>query len=108
MKRPVTAIRNIGPATETQFHAAGITSADEIEAMGCDAAYTILIKAGAKPHFMAYIALWMGLEGRPFNSITAEEKKGLKQRFETIKANSLKDTDGLEAFLDQIGIKPDP
>jgi hypothetical protein len=104
MTRPVTAIRNIGPATEKQFQAAGINTAEEIEDMGCDEAYAILIKHGAKPHFMAFVALWMGLEGRPFTSITPEEKVSLRERFDALKSSQAEQSSGLDAFLNEIGI----
>lgn len=104
MSRPVTAIRNIGPATEAQFASAGITTAEAVEELGCDAAYKVLIKAGAKPHFMAYVALWMGLHDRPFNSISAEEKAELRSRFDALKQQD--GGSGIEADLRALGIRP--
>ncbi|MEO1551128.1 MAG: TfoX/Sxy family DNA transformation protein [Pseudomonadota bacterium] len=104
MSRPVSAIRNIGPAMEQSFHAVGITSADEIEEMGADAAYQKLLAGGHRAHFIAYYALVMGLQGRPWNDLDADEKASLRKRFNALKATSAP-ASALERELDALGLR---
>jgi hypothetical protein len=112
MSRPVSSIRNLGPASEAAFARAGIHSAEALEALGADAAYERLLQSGAAPHFIGYYVLVMGLQGRPWNDCQGEEKKRLRLRFDAIKARVLadpskqKDRHRLEAVLDEIGLRP--
>lgn len=105
MSAPVSSIRNLGPAYEEACARAGIADADALRALGPDEAYSRLLKAGTKPHFIGYYVLVMGLQGRPWNDCKGEEKKALRQRFDAIKARSF--DAGLSAFeriLDEIGV----
>lgn len=105
MSRPVSAIPNLGPASEAAFARAGIRTAEEIHALGPDAAYLCLIRSGTQPHFIGYYALVMGLQGRPWNDCRGEEKKALRLRFDAIKAEGHdKGRSRLEAALDEIGV----
>jgi len=105
MPSPVLSIRNLGPASEAMFARAGIFSAEEIHALGADAAYMRLLQAGAAPHFIGYYVLVMGLQGRPWNDCKGEEKQALRARFDQIKAQSHdKGRSELEAALDRIGV----
>lgn len=102
---PVTAIKHIGPAQAEQMARAGITSASSLRAMGADAAYRAMVKAGTQPHFIGYYALHMALQGRPWNDCKGEEKTALRARFDRLKsetAETVSDS-ALERFLDQIG-----
>ncbi|MEM9267566.1 MAG: TfoX/Sxy family DNA transformation protein [Pseudomonadota bacterium] len=105
MTRPVRAIRNIGPAMEEAFHGVGITSAEEIEEMGVDAAYQKLLAGGHRPHFIAYYALVMGLQGRPWNDLGADEKASLRKRFDALKHVSAPQS-AFEREMDALGLKP--
>ena len=111
MTRPVSAIPNLGPASEAAFARAGIHSADEIEAMGADAAYLRLLQSGSQPHFIGYYVLVMGLQGRPWNDCQGAEKQALRARFDALKTQSAtqptqqKDRSRLEAIFDQIGLR---
>ncbi|MCT8328655.1 TfoX/Sxy family protein [Albidovulum sediminis] len=112
MTRPVSSIPNLGPATEAAFAKAGIHSAEEIEAMGADAAYERLLQAGTPPHFIGYYVIVMGLQGRPWNDCRGEEKARLRVRFDAIKARvaarpARAATDArFEAAMDVIGLRP--
>ncbi|MCV2864295.1 TfoX/Sxy family protein [Defluviimonas sp. WL0075] len=112
MPRPVSSIPNLGPASEAAFARAGIHSAEEIEALGPDAAYESFLRAGNPPHFIGYYVLVMGLQGRPWNDCQGEEKAALRRRFDAIKArvaarpSSAMIDAKLEAVLDEIGIRP--
>jgi DNA transformation protein and related proteins len=108
MMEPVSSIRNIGPATEAAFARAGITSAEEVRAMGADAAYAALLAVGERAHFIAYYVLVMGLQGRPWNDCTGAEKDALRARFDELKVAHAPQAgpDGIEAILDQIGVIP--
>lgn len=110
MASPISSIPNLGPATEGYFRKAGITSAEEIRAMGADEAYLRWLQAGLPPHFIGYYALVMGLQGRPWNDCQGEEKKALRARFDALKAlaagSSEKGRSDLEAALDRIGVIP--
>lgn len=81
---PVTSIRNIGPATAEAFRRAGIDSAEGLRALGAEAAYARLLAAGERPHFIAFYALAMGLQGRPWNDCRGSEKAALRARFDAL------------------------
>jgi hypothetical protein len=114
--RPVTAIKNLGPATAEAFAQAGIHSADEIEAMGPDAAYLAYLGAGHRPHFIFYYAMVMGMQGRKWNDCKGAEKDALRIRFDAIKDAATKAQTGgayqkgrtnsaaLEKFFNQVGL----
>jgi hypothetical protein len=108
MSEPVSTIPGIGPATEAQFVRAGITSAAALRAMGADAAYLRLIETGVSPHFIAYYALVMGLQGRPWNDCRGAEKVALRARFDALKsaaaAGGGQGQRRLEAALDALGV----
>lgn len=84
---------------------AGIASAEELRALGADAAYARLLQHGTKPHFIGYYVLVMGLQGRPWNDCKGEEKKALRKRFDQIKAAAF-DEDGsaFEKAMNEIGV----
>lgn len=108
MSKPVSTIRNLGPASEASFARAGIGSAEELREIGADTAYARLLKAGSRPHFIGYYALVMGLQGRPWNDCRGEEKAALRHRFDAICAEAKGRQDparnALEAALDAIGV----
>ena len=87
MSLPVSSIRNLGPASDKDYGRAGITSADQLRALGPDEAYRRLLAAGSKPHFIGYYAMVMGLQGRPWNDCQGKEKTDLRRRFDAIKAS---------------------
>ena len=104
----ITTIRNLGPASAEAFGKAGITMAEEVQAMGADAAYARLLANGSRPHFIGYYVLVMGLQGRPWNDCKGVEKAHLRQKFDEIVARHF-DTDraALESFMNEIGlVKP--
>lgn len=101
----LTSIKNIGPAFEAGLKAAGITTAEQLYAMGADAAYAKMLENGTKPHFIGYYVLHMALQGRPWNDCKGEEKKALRKSFDAIKAQSFdQDLSELEQILDSIGV----
>ena len=125
---PVSSIPNLGPAAVVSYGRAGIHDAGALRALGADDAYKRVLLAGARPHFMAYCALALGLQGRPWTDARAPEKKELKKRFTAIKrAAKVKSTRALareaekkavggrlnddearlrlEAALDQFGVR---
>ena len=110
MSKPVSTIRNLGPASEASFPRAGIGSAEELREIGADTAYARLLKAGSRPHFIGYYALVMGLQGRPWNDCKGREKAELRNRFERICAAAPPPSiQGLPAelsrFLDTYGLR---
>lgn len=115
---PLTDVVNVGPSFEKAFLRAGIGSAEELRALGADAAYERLLEAGDRPHFIAYYSLVLGLQGRPWTDCTAAEKPALRARFDTIKTNAPRNpavrggTGGpdaaLEAMLDAMGVRATP
>ncbi|MBD0864385.1 MAG: TfoX/Sxy family DNA transformation protein [Rhodobacteraceae bacterium] len=109
MSYPVSSIRNLGPAYEAACARAGIHNAEALRELGADAAYARMIETGLKPHFIGYYVLVMGLQGRPWNDCKGDEKKALRKRFDTIKANhTLAETHEMAAALDAIGVRVQP
>ncbi|WP_294610922.1 TfoX/Sxy family protein [Roseovarius sp.] len=107
MPSPVSSIRNLGPATDAVYAKAGITSAEQLRDLGPDAAYEKLLQSGARAHFIAYYAMVMGLQGRPWNDCQGAEKTALRARFDAIKARvAASDTapqSEIEEILNRIG-----
>lgn len=105
MSDPVSSIRNLGPASDAVYTRAGIETAEQLRALGPDAAYRRLLQSGSKPHFIAYYAMVMGLQGRPWNDCQGDEKIALRVRFDAIKSGGHdKGRSDLEAALDMIGV----
>ena len=101
----ISTIHNLGPAMEEAFAKVGITSAEELRALGTDAAYERLLRNGVRPHFIGYYVIEMGLQGRPWNDCKGKEKEALRKRFDGIKARAHdKGRSELEAALDMIGV----
>ena len=101
----LTSIKNIGPAFEIALKSAGITTAEELRALGADAAYAKMLEGGSKPHFIGYYVLHMALQGRPWNDCKGDEKKALRKQFDKIKAGSFDEARSeLEQFLNKIGV----
>lgn len=105
MSEPVSSIRNLGPASDAVYARAGIKTAEQLRSLGPDAAYHKLLQSGSKPHFIAYYAMVMGLQGRPWNDCQGDEKTALRARFDALKAGGHdKGRSELEAALDMIGV----
>jgi len=105
MNTPVSTIPNLGPAMERDCARAGITSAEELRALGADIAYGRMITTGLRPHFIGYYVLVMALQGRPWNDCKGAEKAALRVRFDALKETHLNtDLRHLEAVLDAIGV----
>jgi hypothetical protein len=105
MATPVSSIRNLGPAFEQSCARAGIHSAEELRALGADAAYAQLLRHGTRPHFIGYYVLVMALQGRPWNDCQGDEKKALRKTFDALKAEM--SDPGLSAFekvMNEIGV----
>jgi len=106
MADPVSSLRNLGPAMDAACAKAGIHSADDLRALGPDAAYAKLLANGTKPHFIGYYVLVMALQGRPWNDCQGDEKKALRKRFDALKAARPQDqTSDLDRMLDEIGVR---
>lgn len=107
---PISSIPNLGPATEAAFARAGIRSAEDLRALGADAAYLRLLEAGERPHFIPYYVLHMALQGRPWNDCRGEEKAALRARFDAIKATAARaeaaPDRALDAFMRDFGLLP--
>ncbi len=107
MADPVSSIRNLGPASDAAFARAGINSAEEVRALGADASYAKLLKSGARPHFIGYYVIVMGLQGRPWNDCQGAEKAALRKKFDLLKRKHASDATpevAIERILDQIGV----
>ena len=110
MSDPVSSIRNLGPASDAAFASAGLFTAEDVRALGADDAYARLLAGGARPHFIGYYALVMGLQGRPWNDCQGDEKVALRKRFDALKtaakpkSEDPKPDDGFDRFLDEIGL----
>ncbi|MEO0386687.1 MAG: TfoX/Sxy family DNA transformation protein [Pseudomonadota bacterium] len=106
----LTEVRNIGPKMAAQLRAVGIDTAEDLRALGADAAYLKMLAAGERPHFIAYYVLCLGLQGRPWNDLGAEEKATLRRRFDALKAqagpkNAARSE--LEEALNRLGVVPE-
>lgn len=82
----ISTIRNLGPASEASFAEAGLTTAEELHALGAHEAYRRLLASGQPPHFIGYYVLVMALQGRPWNDCKGTEKAALRKKFDALKA----------------------
>lgn len=92
---------------QAAFQGVGITSAEELREIGPDAAYKRLLDGGERPHFIAYYALVMGLQGRPWNDCQGKEKAALRVRFDALTAKTTPSDDAFLRELDALGIRFD-
>lgn len=104
----VTTLRYIGPAMAQSLARADIHLADDLRQIGADEAYTRMMAAGTRPHFIGYYALVMALQGRPWRDCKGAEKAALRQRFDALPRGAAVAPDGLpdalSRFLNQIGV----
>jgi len=100
----ITTIRNLGPAMAEAFAGVGITTATDLREMGADVGYQQLLNAGHRAHFIAYYALVMGLQGRPWNDAKGAEKAALRVRFDALKARTQPGESALDRALAEIGV----
>jgi len=108
MNTPVSTIPNLGPAMERDCARAGITSAEELRALGADIAYGRMITTGLRPHFIGYYVLVMGLQGRPWNDCKGEEKKALRVKFDALKDHACYPVQSeFERMMNVIGVRND-
>ncbi|MBL4806626.1 MAG: TfoX/Sxy family protein [Rhodobacteraceae bacterium] len=106
MPEPVSAIRNLGPASEKLYANAGIPDAETLRGLGADKAYAQLLENGTRPHFIGYYALVMGLQGRPWNDCQGVEKDALRKQFDTIKSRAAsRPQSDIEKHLDKLGVR---
>ncbi|MGH1368891.1 MAG: TfoX/Sxy family protein [Maritimibacter sp.] len=104
MTTPVSSLPNLGPATDAVYEKVGIRNAETLRKLGADASYAKLLASGYRPHFIAYYALVMGLQGRKWTDCKGAEKDALRVKFDSLVAQSKPDEHGIEKMLDQIGV----
>lgn len=103
----VSTIRNLGPKVEQMFARAGIHSAEEIHDLGAEESYRRLLKAGTRPHFIGFYCLYLGLQNRPWNDLSPDEKTGLRKTFDDLVNNAKAEfgsRTALEVELDVLGV----
>jgi DNA transformation protein len=104
MNTPVSSLPNLGPATDAIYAKVGILSAETLRELGADGSYAKLLASGYRPHFIAYYALVMGLQGRKWTDCKGAEKAALREKFDALVKASKPDEHGIEKLLDQIGV----
>ena len=96
-------LKGIGPAMAAELARAGVRSVEALQETGVDAAYAAMLRAGVAPHFIAYYALHMALQGRPWNDCKGAEKEALRVRFDALKAGTAEQSE-MEMALDRLGV----
>ncbi len=77
-ERPISALKNLGPKSAALLRSAGISTVEELAAIGAVKAYVRvkhLPESSASRNLLWAMAA--GLEGRDWRSLTAEEKGSL-------------------------------
>ncbi len=103
----VSTIRNLGPKVEKMFARAGIHTAEEIHDLGAEEAYLRLLKAGIRPHFIGFYCIYLGLQNRPWNDLSPDEKVALRKTFDTLVEGAkaeFGDHSAIEAALNALGV----
>lgn len=90
---------------EQAFKGVGIDTAEQLRELGAVKAYQALLKGGSRPHFIAFYALEMALQGRPWNDCKSKEKEDLRKVFDALKSESFDDgASEFEKLMNQIGV----
>jgi hypothetical protein len=71
-------IKNFGPYMVKIMNAIGIHSKEELLNSSYTQIKNDLEKLGIKPHMNIFYSIEMGLQNRPWNSITSSEKREVK------------------------------
>lgn len=103
----VSTIRNLGPKVEQMFARAGVHTAEEIFELGAEEAYRRLLKAGVRPHFIGFYCIYLGLQNRPWNDLSPDEKLGLRRTFDSLVEGArteFGDRSAIEAELNVLGV----
>jgi hypothetical protein len=110
VSRPPSALRNLGPKSDAAFRRAGIETAEELLALGPEAAYARLLATGVRPHFAMFWALTFAIQDRPWTDLGPEEKRAMRARFDAVVARAIAGhapadaRDAIEAELDRFGV----
>ncbi len=105
MPTPISAIPNLGPATEAAFAGGHPPRPRSCATLARMTPISRCCATGTRPHFIGYYVLVMGLQGRPWNDCQGEEKAALRVRFDALKAQAqTKGRSELEAALDSLGV----
>lgn len=72
-------IKNFGPYMVKVMNLIGINSRENLLASDYKKIKKDLIKAGVNPHPNIFYSIEMGLQDRPWNEITSEEKNEIKK-----------------------------
>ena len=72
-------IKNFGPYMLKVMNLIGIHSKEDLMTSDYKTIKKNLIKAGVKPHLNIFYSIEMGLQGKSWNEITANEKKEIQR-----------------------------
>ncbi|MBM3413233.1 MAG: hypothetical protein FJY19_07665 [Bacteroidetes bacterium] len=72
-------IKNFGPYMLKVMNLIGIHSKEDLMTSDYKTIKKNLIKAGVKPHLNIFYSIEMGLQGKSWNEITADEKKEIQR-----------------------------
>jgi DNA transformation protein and related proteins len=72
-------IKNFGPYMVNIMHLIGIHSREDLMASDYQTIWKKLVKAGVNPHLNIFYSMEMGLQGRSWHEITADERHEIKK-----------------------------
>jgi hypothetical protein len=72
-------IKNFGPYMVTILHKIGIYTKEDLLNTDYKHIRDALVNKGIRPHLNIFFSIEMGLQGRVWSDITAQEKKELKE-----------------------------
>jgi hypothetical protein len=72
-------IKNFGPYMVTILHKIGIHTKEDLLNTDYKHIRDALVSKGIRPHLNIFYSIEMGLQGRVWSDITAQEKKELKE-----------------------------
>jgi DNA transformation protein len=78
-------IKNFGPYMIKIMNLIGINSREDLMASDYKTIKKNLINAGIKPHLNIFYSIEMGLQGKSWNEITANEKNEIQKILEDVK-----------------------
>ena len=77
-------IKNFGPYMVKIMNLIGINSREDLMASDYKTIKKNLINAGIKPHLNIFYSIEMGLQGKSWNEITANEKNEIQKILEDV------------------------
>jgi hypothetical protein len=83
-KKEIAEIKNIGPYSVKLLNSINIFSVEDLLNTSYLKIWNDLMESGVKPHLLMFDSIEMGIQGRKWNDITANEKQEIKELLQLV------------------------